>query len=57
MEVSEQAYKEFEKVWRKHNPGKQVDPELLRRAAGRLLEAVNLIYGDESNENPEKASK
>lgn len=44
MQITEKEYKKFEQIWILRNPGKQVDRILLRRAAERLLDAVNHIY-------------
>lgn len=44
MKVTEKEYKKFEAIWKKRNPGQQVDSKLLRAAAERLLDGVNHIY-------------
>lgn len=53
IELTEKQLGEFQEVWKKHNPGKKTDPELLKLAAVKLLTAVSLIYSEDI-ENPEQ---
>jgi len=44
MQISEQALKEFEEIWRQDNPDKEITKEQLAEIAQRVLSAVKLIF-------------
>ncbi len=44
MEISDKALADFENIWRKHNPNKNISKAELLSIAQRLLYVVKLVY-------------
>lgn len=44
MKLSDKDFKQFELLWRKFNPDKEIDREVLRATAIKLLGVVSLVY-------------
>jgi hypothetical protein len=44
IQLTDKELDEFEQLWKKHNPGKEIDREALKIAAVKLFAVVSLVY-------------
>ena len=48
MELTEQAIKEFAQIWAEDHPGEPIDQGKLKLAALAVLQAVEVLYNDDT---------